>query len=123
MVFSNDGDNVGVDIFGERLSQWSERMSGQEDYGVFTVDEATLKSMNESEVFVIDLREQCKSFPVRFFKNTVSDVFITMCKFCHTLFKTEEYENAYLKNKNCPLCGNSDAPVDNNSPSSYTKLI
>jgi hypothetical protein len=53
MVFG-DADNTPSDQFGTHLLQWCERMSGQEDYGVFTVDEATLRSMNESEVITLN---------------------------------------------------------------------
>ncbi len=56
-------------------------------------------------MFIIDLRHLCKTIPVKFYKNRMRDILITMCKFCYRFFRTEEYENLYLKNGNsCPLC-------------------
>jgi hypothetical protein len=55
MVF-NDVENMSSDLFGEKLAHWCERMAGQEDYGMFTIDEAILKSINESDVIIFYLR-------------------------------------------------------------------
>lgn len=39
----------------------------------------------------------------------MKDTFINMCKYCYKFFKSEEYENLYLKNnKSCPICRKSD---------------
>ncbi len=110
------------DLFNLKLVEWCEYQSSNADYGTFTLDEKILKNLNESEVFIIDLREHCRTFPVRYFKNRMRDVFITMCKHCFSFFKTEEYENAYLKNKCCPICQNTDK-INENQPNSLTRSI
>ena len=55
MVFS-DHENIIHDLFEEKLIQWCEKMSGQEDYGRFTVDQSVLKSLNETDVKTITTR-------------------------------------------------------------------
>ena len=46
----------------------------------------------------------------------MKDVFITICKFCNRFFKSEDFENFYLKNnKSCPVCRNSDEKDNSNS--------
>jgi intraflagellar transport protein 122 len=110
------------DLFNLKLVEWCEYQSSNSDYGVFTVDEKILRNSNESEIFIIDLREHCRSFPVRYYKNRMKDIFITMCKHCYSFFKTEEYENAYLKNKCCPVCQRSDR-VNDNEPNSFMRSI
>ena len=68
-----------------------------------------MKSLNESDIFIIDQRNVNKTYQVRFFKNRQKDLPITMCKFCFRFFKLEEFENAFLKCGNhCPLCKNVD---------------
>jgi intraflagellar transport protein 122 len=107
LVIQQDDNND--DLFGMRLVEWCESKVSNEDYGIFQVDESILRSLNETEVFIIDLRSLCKSIPVKFYKNRMKDIFITMCKFCYRFFRTEEYENLYLKNENsCPVCKYSE---------------
>ena len=73
------------------------------------IDESILKSLNESDIFIIDQRNVNKTCEVRFFRNMNKDSPITMCKFCFRFFKLEEFENAFLKCGNhCPLCKNVD---------------
>jgi hypothetical protein len=115
-------DSPTDDFFNLKLVEWCEYQSSNVDYGLFTVDETILKKSSESEIFIIDMRKYCKTCPVRYFKNRMKDIFITMCKFCYNFFKSEEYENAFLKNKYCPICGNTDKQNDN-LPNSFTKLI
>lgn len=44
----------------------------------------------------------------------MKDILITMCKYCYRFFRTEEYENLYLKNENsCPLCKFSNEKENN----------
>lgn len=109
-----DDANV-EDLFNLKLVEWCEYQSSNADYGMFTVEENILKNAIESEIFIMDVRHNCKSFPVRYFKNRMKDVFITMCKHCFNFFKTEEYENAFLKNKCCPVCQHSDKGNDHES--------
>lgn len=95
------------DLFGMKLVEITENAG--DEYSVLVIDEDILRTLNESEVFIIDLRLQCSNYPVRFFKNRMKDVFITMCKFCYHFFRTEEFENLFLKNgKVCPICRMSD---------------
>ncbi len=116
-----DDSNV-EDLFNLKLVEWCEYQSSNVDYGIFTVDENILKNSNESEIFIIDLREQCRTFPVRYYKNRMKDMFIIMCKYCYNFFKTEEYENGYLKNKCCPICQLGDKSNENDS-NSLTKSM
>jgi len=50
LMIINHDDNNSDDIFGMKIVEWCESKVGNEDYGIFEVDEETLKSLNENEV-------------------------------------------------------------------------
>ena len=98
-----------ANLFESKLNEYNQKRSNSEEYNVLELDENILKTLNENEVFIIDLRNYNKTYRVRFFKNRRKDVGIIMCKFCFRFFKVEEFENAFLKcGKSCPLCKNVD---------------
>ena len=102
--FGND-DSV---LFENKLMEMNNTRKN-DVYRILELDEAVLKSLNENEIFTIDMRSVNKTYQVRFFKNMKKDIPITKCKFCHRFFKLEEFENAFLKCGNhCPLCKNED---------------
>jgi len=76
------------DLFNLKLIEWCDSQIGNDDYGVFPLDESVLKKLNENEVFIVDRRNYCKSIGVKFYKNRMKDIFITMCKFCYQFFRT-----------------------------------
>ena len=95
-------------LFDNKLKD-SLNMRKGDGFNIIEVDETILKSLNESDIFIIDQRNVNKTYHVRFFKNRQKDLPITMCKFCFRFFKLEEFENAFLKCGNhCPLCKNVD---------------
>ena len=95
-------------LFDNKLRD-SINMKKGEGFSIIEIDETILKSLNESDIFIIDQRNVNKTYQVRFFKNRQKDLPITMCKFCFRFFKLEEFENAFLKCGNhCPLCKNVD---------------
>ena len=103
-----DVDEPENNLFDNKLNDKtnSKRNDG---YHVLEVDESVLKTLNESEIYIIDQRNINKTYQVRFFKNKHRELAITMCKFCFRFFKLEEFENAFLKCGNhCPLCKNVD---------------
>ena len=97
----NDSNN---DLFDNKLmDQINSRKT--DIYKMLELDEIVLKSLDESEIFIIDQRSINKTYKVRFFKKRDKESSITMCKFCYRFFKLEEFENAFLKCGNhCPLC-------------------
>ena len=104
-----DTGDKNANLFESKLNEYNQKRSNSEEYNVLELDENILKTLNENEVFIIDLRNYNKTYRVRFFKNRRKDVGIIMCKFCFRFFKVEEFENAFLKcGKSCPLCKNVD---------------
>ena len=101
----NKNNNNNENLFEENLLEFTENQQTTEKYRMLVLDDKVLKSLNENEVFIMDLRKINKTYPVRFFKNRKKDVNIFMCKNCYKFFKIEEFENAFLKSGNCcPLC-------------------
>ena len=102
---AEDNDNS---LFDKKLNDLINSKKN-DSYKMLELDEPTLKSLNESDIFIIDQRNLNKTYQVRFFKNRQKELAITMCKFCFRFFKLEEFENAFLKCGNhCPLCKNVD---------------
>jgi hypothetical protein len=102
------GGKVG-NLFENKLNEFTQNLESTEEYKVIELDESVLKTLNENEVYIIDLRNINKTYPVKFYKNRRKDVGVIMCKFCFRFFKVEEFENAFLKcGKCCPLCKNVD---------------
>ena len=101
-------DSESSNLFDNKLMDLINSKRGN-SYNMLEADEAILKSLNESEIYIIDQRNVNKTYQVRFFKNRTKELAITMCKFCFRFFKLEEFENAFLKCGNqCPLCKNVD---------------
>ncbi len=71
-----------------KLIEWCDSQMGNDDYGTFEIDEGVIRKLNENEIFIVDRRKYCTTMGVRFFKNTMKDTFITMCKFCFKFFRT-----------------------------------
>jgi len=104
IIHNTQSNSSNDDLFGMKLVEWCESQVSNEEYGTFEVDEEILMNLNESEVFVVDSRPVCPTYVVRFFKNRMHDMAITMCKKCYKFFSTEEYENNFLKKNCCPYC-------------------
>ena len=104
---NNAGDNDNS-LFDRKLNDLISSKK-RDVYRILELDEMALKSLNESDIFIIDQRNLNKTYQVRFFKNRKKELAITMCKFCYRFFKLEEFENAFLKCGNhCPLCKGVD---------------
>lgn len=87
MLIVNNQNNE-QDLFEIRLVEWCESQVSNEKYGVFEVEEDVLLNMNENEVFILDLRKVCPSFSVKFYRNRMKDIPISMCSQCFKFFNT-----------------------------------
>ena len=104
-VYTLKIDDNKIDLFEEKMNGLFTNKESSNKYKVLILDETILKSLNENEVFIIDLRKINRTYPVKFYKNRRKDISIIMCKNCYKFFKMEEYENAFIKNGNCcPIC-------------------
>ena len=76
-----NSDELDNNLFDKQLNDLinSKRVEG---YRIFEIDETVLKSLNESEIFIIDQRSINKTYQVRFFKNKQRELAINMCNFC-----------------------------------------
>ena len=107
---NNRGQSGEEDSFGHKLVEWCEQQVSNEDFGVFECDEVVLKGMNPLEVFIVDCKGYCESQPIRYYKNRMKDIFVSMCSACFRFFRNEEWENLIVKNNNCcPMCRNAVA--------------
>lgn len=96
-------------LFEKELSEKTENQSSTDVYNIIEIEEKVLKTLNENDVYIVDRRNLCKTYPARFFKNRRKDISVTMCKFCFCFFKLEEFENSFIKaGKCCPICKSVD---------------
>lgn len=70
---ADDGEN---DLFTTKMLEWLETQVTADEYRPIEVDEHILKSLRYSEVFIVDLRHVCPSYPLRYFRNVIPDVSI-----------------------------------------------
>jgi intraflagellar transport protein 122 len=70
---ADDGEN---DLFTTKMLEWLETQVTADEYRPIEVDEQILKSLRYSEVFIVDLRHVCPSYPLRYFRNVIPDVSI-----------------------------------------------
>ena len=87
MVIGEDA-TLDDEMFGKQLVDWCERQSKLDNYGTFEVGEEVLEEMDEKDVFIVNMSKHNANKPVKYFKNRVNEVLITMCDLCFTFFKT-----------------------------------
>ena len=85
----------------ENFDQFTQN-AGQ--YTALELDEETIRSLSMDEVFVIDIRHLNSTHPYKYYKNTLPEMDINLCKYCNHFFLQDEYEFAYLERKACPFC-------------------
>ena len=76
LAFNQQNNDEENDLFTQRMLEWLETQVTADSYKPVEVDEQILKSLRFSEVFLVDLRHYCKSYPIRFFRNVIPDVSI-----------------------------------------------
>lgn len=109
MVFQNNlnnDDDLENDLFTQKMLEWLETQVSPDTYKAVEVDERILKSLRYEEVFIVDYSQFCPTQPLKFFKNMVPDVAITLCDRCCQFFLQDEYEFAYMEKGHCPFCKN-----------------
>jgi len=72
----NAQDDTENDLFTQRMLEWLETQVTADSYKPVEVNEEILKSLRFSEVFIVDLRHICPTYPLRFFRNVIPDVAI-----------------------------------------------
>lgn len=94
--FGKDGGDS--DLFTKCVNTTLEKQKNA--YIPTTVDAETLSSMNRAEVYVC--RPSSKNKRATFYRNMLPDISIAISQPCHRFFHLEDFEFAYLSNKNCP---------------------
>lgn len=92
------------DIFIQKVMEWVELQSGQEDYQPVVVDEACLGAIPPQEVFIVDLTEKCKTMPKKYYRIMIPELDIHLCKGCGHFFIQDEFDLVYLEIEACPFC-------------------
>ena len=104
LSFNAEQDLPENDLFNMRLLEWMSTQLTPENYEPVPVDANILVNMHNEEVFIVDMTHICPSYPLRYFKNMVPDVAITMCENCCKFFILDEYEFAYIEFGHCSFC-------------------
>ena len=73
------------------------------------VDEAVLKSLRPSEVFVRKFPDG--TLPTQYFKHMIPDLSVGLCNNCNHFFHQEDLEFEVLKLGHCPFCRASEERV------------
>lgn len=60
-----------------------------------------VRKMKRTEVFIV---KPSASLPVKYYRNLIPEVPISMCKSCFHFFHEEDFEQAVLQKKQCPFC-------------------
>lgn len=89
------------DMFGIEVNRSLESQQGASEYRPVRLGEHVLKSLCRDDIFacwplVPDGR-------VRFFKNMIPDIAISLCQRTHRFFHEEDYEFSFLRDGFCPI--------------------
>ena len=97
--------NLSVALFNNAID---EALSDTEasGYVCVKVDEATLKSLNREDIYVI--RDKNCS---RFYRNIIPEIGLAVCQNCSKFFHEEDYEYEFLKQNACPFCRTMSSEV------------
>lgn len=71
------------------------------------IDEKSLQKINCKEIFVIDYRQYCPIFPVRYLRCIIPEMVsaIIICPSCSMFFRSEDFEISIINHHNmCPFC-------------------
>lgn len=96
-------DNDDNDMFTQRMLEWLETQVTADSYRPIEVDEAILKSLRSSEVFLVDLTHVCPTYPVRYFRNVIPDVSIGVCENSGKFYLQDEFEFANIEGTEWPF--------------------
>ena len=92
------------DLFTQKMLQQLESQVNPDSNKPVEVDENVLIHMRYEEVFIVDYSKYSSKMPMKFYKNMVPDVPITMCECCCKFFIQDAYEFAYVEKGHCPFC-------------------
>ena len=93
-----------IDLFSKSINTSLFSQESQ-NYSPTLVDERTLKSIDCEEVFM--LHPLKSGTTTRFFKNTISDIGISVCRYCHHFFHEQDFEFSVLEGDGCVVCRKS----------------
>lgn len=97
-------DTNADDLFNAAITSALEEYD--QKYVPVKADNELLRHMNREDVFV--LREASETSgtqnSIRFFKNMIPEIGISLCQNCHHFFHEEDFEYHCLKQGSCPFC-------------------
>ncbi|CAI2371085.1 unnamed protein product [Moneuplotes crassus] len=103
LTFNQQNNEEDNDLFTQRMLEWLETQVTADSYRPVEVNEEILRSLRFSEVFMIDLRHICKSYPIRFFRNVIPDISIGLCDNSGKFYLQDEYEFANIEGNEWPF--------------------
>jgi len=89
-------------------------------YRPVRVDSDTLLELRPEEVYVVDFRKYSPLLPVRYFRNMITEMQVSLCRHCGHFFHQETWELEYLQTQACPFCGSKDVDPTQSSVFSTT---
>lgn len=90
------------------MNETCEIQLAQKDYLPMMLNERQLKSLEQCEVFWVDLTSYNPDYKIRYYKNMQPEVMVDNCRECGRFFLLEEYELEFLIRKKCPFCSFGD---------------
>lgn len=96
----NEDEN---DLFNQKMLEALETQVTPDSYRPVEVNEEVLRSLRFSEVFMVDLRHICPSYPVRYFRNMIPDVSIGICENSGKFYLQDEFEFANIEGNEWPF--------------------
>mmetsp|Transcript_14244 Transcript_14244/g.14232 ORF Transcript_14244/g.14232 Transcript_14244/m.14232 type:complete len:272 (-) Transcript_14244:25-840(-) len=103
LTFNQQNNQDENDLFTQRMLEWLETQVTADSYRPVEVNEEILRSLRFSEVFMVDLRHICKSYPVRFFRNVIPEISIGLCENSGKFYLQDEYEFANVEGNEWPF--------------------
>ncbi|XP_015789085.1 intraflagellar transport protein 122 homolog [Tetranychus urticae] len=103
----------------ERTSSWAEDPFTEQmatfqesdlDFKPIAVDAKLLATINPSDILVVKWPSPLK---IRFYRNLMPDIQISLCQFCFRFFHTDELEMQILQHGHCPVCRNQSKLTGN----------
>lgn len=81
---------------------------GSSSYMKVKIEHSILKTLDSDHVFVMDHRNLCRDYPVRYFKNMKPEVDIMTCLECQQFFIIEEFDMHFNMKKTCAFCSSKN---------------
>lgn len=103
-----DGGDVAEDLFVQKMLDAASYFVPGDPYRAVRVDMDTLMDLRPEEVYIVDFRKYSPLLPVRYFRNMIPEMQVSLCRHCGHFYHQETWELEYLQTRSCPFFGSKD---------------